>query len=335
MRFPVIQGPFGGGYSSTRLLAAVSNGGGLGSYGAHVLTPAEIREMGAEAHQLAPGKPFGINLWVDLSDGPVSREEFEARLPRFAPIYEELGIPLPEYPGPAGYTFEEQVEAVLEARPAVFSFVFGISSAEILAECGRRGILTVGAATTLDEALALEEAGVDALVATGFEAGGHRPSFLRAAEDSLHGTLALTRQVVEAVRVPVIAAGGIADGAGVAAVLRLGAAAAQVGTAFLACEESGASQLQREVLFSKDARYTRLTRQVSGRLARFLDTRLLQRLEGMGLPPLRYPVQGNLTAPIKRAAARVEDGVLYAGQGAPLIRHRRAGELLEALAREL
>ena len=154
--------------------------------------------------------------------------------------------------------FEDQARVLLDANVPVFSFIFGIPPREILEECRAKGIVTIGTATTPDEAAALEEAGVDAIAASGFEAGGHRGSFLRPAEDSLTGTLSLVPQVVDAVDVPVIAAGGIADARGVIAALALGAEAVQMGTAFLACEESGASPLHREALLRKRCRTHRV-----------------------------------------------------------------------------
>ena len=169
------------------------------------------------------------------------------------PYFDELRVPMPARPARFGPHYQEQVEALLELRPPVFSFVFGVPAPDVLERCRRAGIATLGAATTPAEAKLLEDAGVDMIVASGFEAGGHRISFLREPEECLTGTMALIPQVADAVKVPVIAAGGIADGRGIAAALKLGAAAVQVGTAFLACEESNASPLHRAKLFSADA----------------------------------------------------------------------------------
>src|SRR5207253_8858692 len=169
--------------------------------------------------------------------------------------------------------FEDQARVLLDANVPVFSFIFGIPPKEILDECRVKGIVTIGTATTPDEAAALEEAGVDAIVASGFEARGHRGSFLRPAEDSLTGTLSLVPQIRDIVDVPVIAAGGIGDARGVIAALALGAEAVQIGTAFLACDESGASRLHREALRGPDAGHTGLTRGFTGRLARGIRNR--------------------------------------------------------------
>ncbi|MBC8011733.1 MAG: nitronate monooxygenase, partial [Burkholderiales bacterium] len=189
---PIIQGPFGGGLSSVKLAAAVSEAGGLGSFGAHNLAPGEIARV-IEELRAATTRPFNINLWVSRQDDDASRvsaAQHEAALRRFAPIYARLGI-APPAPAPSeadAFTFEQQAEVVLSHRPAVFSFVFGIPDSSILRECRRQGILTLGAATTPDEAVALEAAGVDMIVATGSDAGGHRPSVLQPAERSLVGT---------------------------------------------------------------------------------------------------------------------------------------------------
>ncbi len=227
--------------------------------------------------------------------------------------------------------FDEQVDAVLETRPAVFSFVYGVPAPWILDRCRALGVATIGAATTPDEAIALDAAGVDMIVATGLEAGGHRVSFLRPAEDSLTGGLSLLPQVVDAVRAPVIAAGGIADARGIVAMLALGAQAVQIGTAFLACEESNAAPIHRERLFGNDARHTGLTRAFSGRLARGLVNPLMRRLQGQEHRLAPYPVQNWLTGAMRAAAiaqGRADLMSLWAGQSAPLLRHRRAAELM-------
>ena len=182
---PIIQGPFGGGLSTARLAATVSNAGGLGSYGAYTFSPSQIEVVAQEIRQLT-SRPFALNLWVidhDPGGLTLSREQFERVCRIFEPYFKELGVPTPEMPERYHHPFTEQVEAVLEARPAVFSFVFGVPPSIILAECRKRGIITIGAATSVAEALCLASAGVDMVVATGFEAGGHRPAFLAPAEE--------------------------------------------------------------------------------------------------------------------------------------------------------
>lgn len=337
LRSPIVQGPFGGGLSTVRLAAAVSNAGGLGSFGAHHLAPDQITRVAAELHA-STARPFNLNLWVSRHDPEaeqMSDAQHRAGLTQFAAIYERLGIAPPLVAPPDGFTFEQQAEAVIAARPAVFSFVFGIPSAAILAECRRQNIITLGAATTVAEAVALEAAGVDMLVASGSDAGGHRPSFLQRSEDSLVGTLSLVPQVTKAVQIPVIAAGGIVDARGVLAALSLGAHAVQIGTAFLACEESGCAPVHREALFSPAAVNTRLTRHFTGRLARFMVNPLLRELEEGGHAPLPFPHQAWFNGAVKAWAVEHGDAdhlPLYAGQAAALLRHRSVADLMRELA---
>jgi nitronate monooxygenase len=337
---PIVQGPFGGGMSTALLAATVSNHGGLGSYGAHNLAPDAIGRVAAEI-RAQTSRPFAMNLWV--SDHDPGGEEldaaaFERAWRVFAPYYRELGVEKPEPPTQFHPPFSQQLEALLEARPPVFSFVFGIPSAAALAVCRERGIVTIGAATSVAEAQALESAGVDMIVATGSEAGGHRPSFLGRAEDLLCGTLPLVQIVAARVRVPVIAAGGIVDARGVRAALELGAQAAQIGTAFLACTESAAADLHRTALFSERAQHTLLTRSFTGRLARGIRNRWTEEVgpRGAELPP--FPITGWFVSqlrPAALAAGRDDLVSLWSGQGAPNLRYRSAAQLMQSIVSEL
>jgi nitronate monooxygenase len=334
---PIVQGPFGGGLSSVKLAAAVSNTGGLGSYGANGLDGQQIKEL-VSALRRATDKPFAINLWVN--DQPVAipdRETFARFQSVFAPYYHELNIEAPAQPVRFAPDYADQIDAVLEARPPVLSFVFGCPGSRVLEACRERGIVTVGTATTPDEARALEDAGIDTIVATGMEAGGHRPSFLKSAEASLTGTLALIPQIVDAVKVPVIAAGGIADGRGIAAVLTLGAAAAQIGTAFLACDESAAPATHRDALFTYKATDTALTRAFSGRLVRAIRNRLFDELDAQASELAPFPIQNWLSGSLRAAAieqGRPEFLSLQAGQAGTRLRYRSTAFLMIALMRE-
>ena len=336
IRYPIIQGPFGGGLSTIHLTAVVSNAGGMGSFGAHHLSPPEIKETVATIKALT-ARPFAMNLWIPLPEEAELRldpSEFAANASRLKHYYDGLGLPEPEFRETFNQRFEDQIEAVLEARPPVLSFVFGIPSRDILRALRQRAIKTIGAATTVDEACALEEAGVDLIVASGSDAGGHRPSFLKSAEESLTGTLALVPQVVDAVNTPIIAAGGIGDGRGVIAALVLGAEAAQLGTVFLATHESGASEAHKAELVSESARSTALTRVFSGRMARGIRNRFIEEMEPheAELPP--YPIQNWFTQSIRRAAAqagRPEYLPLWAGQSAALTERQPAAEAFATL----
>jgi len=339
VQYPILLGPFGGNLSTIKLTATVSNMGGVGGYGAYTLTPDEIFNVNAELRQ-ATDKPYNINLWVSDTDAPsgaIPGKDWQEAKDLFRPYFDELGIPLPDKPPSFSSRFDDQVEVILHTRPPVFSFMFGIPSPDILDQCRKLGIVTVGAATTLDEAIALEAGGVDCIIASGFEAGGHRPSFLASSESSLTGTFVLLQQIREKVKTPVIAAGGIATGRGIAAALALGADAVQIGTAFLACEESNALEIHRQMLFSDASRYTALTRAFTGRLGRGLKSRISEEMKGKEEGFLPFPLQSQYMTSLRKAAIDQQkwDLILFwGGQIAPLLRHRKAADLMQALLEE-
>jgi nitronate monooxygenase len=339
IQYPILQGPFGGNLSSVELVSTVSNAGGLGGYGAYTLSPQEIVEVDQRI-KAATNKPYNINLWVsdtDAVDGIVSDEQFKQAQALFKPYFDELGIELPGKPAPFKSRFENQVEVILHQRPPVFSFMFGIPSADILEQCRRLGIVTIGAATTPDEAIALESAGVDLIIASGFEAGGHRPSFLTSAESSTTGTFVLLQLIKEKVKTPVIAAGGIANGKGVAAALALGADAAQIGTAFLATDESNATAMHKQMLFSDAAKYTTLSRAFTGRLGRGITSRIAKDLVHKEKGFLPFPLQTQFMSHLRKEAIEQEkwDMILFwGGQIAPILKHKKAGELMKSILEE-
>lgn len=330
---PIVLGPFGG-MSSIELATLVSTGGGLGSFGLFGYTPERITETIAQL-RAATDRPFAVNLWVPLPGDVQPGLDLSAALAAVAPLYAELGIPLPAGgPSSFGLDFDAQLEAVLDARPPVVSFVFGMPHAAAVAEAHARGIRVIGTATTVAEAIAVEQAGADAVVATGFEAGGHRVSFLRPAADSLVGTFALVPQVADAVSIPVIAAGGIADRRGVAAAFALGASGVQVGTAFLRTRQSAASAAHRAAIDELGADDTVLTRAVTGRLARGIRNRLIETIENGGhIAP--FPAQSWVVGPVRAEANRLGLGdlqSLWAGQAAPLARANDAADVMTELA---
>ncbi len=333
--YPIIQGPLGG-LSSQRLTAAVSNYGGLGSFGAHGLAPGAIKDVIAEVRSLTD-KPFAMNLWVSMEDDGArfsDQAAFNRSLRTLTPMIQSLGGPMPTYTPYSPVTFEDQARVLIDEKVPVFSFVFGVPPQELLAECRARGIVTIGTATTPDEAVELENANVDLIVASGFDAGGHRGSFLHPAEESLTGTFSLVPQVVDRVSVPVIAAGGIADARGIVAALALGAEGVQLGTAFLACEESGASAPHRAALLGGKADRTALTRGFTGRLGRGIRNQLLDGLSSPGVDILPYPLQRLLVRNVSGAAEKAgqpEFIPMWAGQSANLLRHARASDLLDSL----
>jgi nitronate monooxygenase len=287
-------------------------------------------------------RPININLWVSDRDKQLetfNSDDYDKLSELFKPYFNELGIPMPERPIDLGPKFEDQIEAIFETRPEVFSFVYGIPSQFILEKCKFLGIKTIGTSTTAEEAIALENAGVDAVVATGFEAGGHRVSFLNSAENSLTGTFSLIPQVADSVKIPVIAAGGIADARGIKAALALGADAVQMGTAFLATSQSNASQDHKDKLFTQDARYTTLTKIFTGRLWRGICNRLTDDLKESEYLLAPYPLQGKFMSCLKAYPATADTNpdfkAYWAGQSASLLKFRDAKTLIERLVLEM
>jgi len=336
--YPILQGPMGGGFSTAALLASVSNAGGLGSFGAYTLSPEEILEAN-KAIKLVTNKPYNINLWVNDVDKTLVNypsEKLERIKQIFKPYFDELEIPLPNLSADIPSKFENQVEVLFQIKPAVFSFIFGIPSKEILNESRKLGIKTIGAATTLDEALALEEAKVDAIVAAGFEAGGHRPSFLRPAQDSFTGLFALLQQLKAKTKTPIIAAGGIADAKGIVAALTLGADAVQLGTAFLATDESGATPLHKEMLFSNASNHTTVSKSLTGRMGRMVSNKISDAIP-FETEVLPFPLQTKLIAPLKVAAlakGRTDLISFWSGQNTSSLKHHNADALMQELITE-
>lgn len=339
LQYPIIQGPLGG-LSSQRLTAAVSNYGGLGSFGAHGLNPDAIRKVIREINSRT-SKPFAMNLWFSMEDEGALTSTEEAFHRSLSPLTKHIESVLGAKPSYRSYEpirFEDQVQVLLDEGISVFSFIYGIPSKQILDEFRRQGVALIGTATTVDEAIALEQAGVDVIAASGFEAGGHRGSFLQPSEDSLTGTMALVPQVVDAVAVPVVAAGGIGDARGIIAAFALGAEGVQMGTTFLACEESGASTHHRNALLSGQAKQTALTRGFTGRLARGIRNRLLDELNRKDTEILPYPLQRSLVRHLSipaEKAGRTDLLPLWAGQSANLSRCTDVHTLLDSLVTEV
>jgi len=326
----------GGGPTTPELVAAVSNAGGLGSLGAAYLTPDQITEAIRRIRALTD-KPFNVNLFAGgyeterhVDPGPM--------LALLAKIHEAFGLPAPALPVLPPDLFAEQFEAVLDARPAVFSFTFGIPRGDAMARLRARGIASLGTATTVEEARMLAEAGVDGIVAQGAEAGAHRGTFAGPFEAAMVPTLGLVRGILGVVSVPVIASGGIMDGRAVAAAMGLGASAAQLGTAFLTCPESGAPEAHKRTILAARKDTTVITRAFSGRPARGLANTFIARLEGKEDMILPYPLQNALTRAMRTAAAKREDSgflSLWAGRGVTRARVMPAGELVRRLVDEM
>ena len=333
VRLPIVQAPMAGGPDTPALAAAVANAGGLGSLGCGYLTAAQIAALAAATREKTNGS-FALNLFV--RDDPSDDATAEARvLPVLQPFRRELGLPETLAPAPASDSVATQIAAVLNVRPRVFSFTFGLPTAAQLAAFRERGIVTVGTATTVAEGDALDALGVDVICAQGAEAGGHRGTFLGSFAEALVGTMALVPQLVRRVRVPVLAAGGIMDGAGIRAALALGAAGVQLGTAFLDCPEAGTAAAHRQALRSPASQRTVVTTAFSGRPARAIANRMTDAFAT--LPTAPFPQQQQLTRELRAAASklgRVDLMQLWAGQAAPLMRNLPAAELVATLARE-
>ena len=332
---PIIQAPLAGGGDTPALVAAVCNAGGLGFIGAAYLSPAQIGEA-ARAVRTATSRPFGVNLFAPLPR-PAEAADIAAAVARVAPYYAELGLPELEMPTSGGFSFDAQLAAVLDSGASIFSFTFGLSPATALAAARARGMTLMGTATMVAEAVTLQKAGVDAIVAQGAEAGGHRGTFTGSFESGQVGTMALVPQTADAVSVPVIASGGIADGRGIAAALALGAAAVQMGTAFLTCDEAGIPEAYKAAILRAAEHETRITRAFSGRPARGIVNRFMDEMEGRADHILPFPLQNALTRPLRTQAGsqgRAEFLSLWAGQALRLARRQSAAALVARLAAE-
>lgn len=336
IQYPIIQAPMAGA-TTVELVAAVCEAGALGGFG-HAYTEPDVIQEDARAVRVRTRRPFAINLFAapTPSEPPVEqqREAIEAVRGHF----EQLGLPVPEHiPPPYAPDRTRQIEAVCDIRPGVLTIHLGDMTPDTLLRIRGVGVRVGGSATSVREARHLEAIGVDFIVAQGGEAGGHRGTFLHVPEHVMTGTLALVRQVVQAVRLPVVAAGGIMDGAAIAAVLALGAQAAQVGTAFLLCPESAASEVHRKAIARMDGDETTITRVFSGKPARGVRNRFIERAERDGWPLLPFPVQQKLTAPLR--AASVREGspdhiAAWSGQAGSLGRRLPAKELVRTLVEE-
>ncbi len=336
--YPLIQAPMVG-VSTPQLAAAVSNAGALGSIGLGASSAAQSGELIAATRALT-GRPFNVNLFCHRpAVADAARET--AWLEHLRPFFAEFGATPPAslreiYA--SNVTDPATLAVLLDLRPAVVSFHFGVPPVAWVAALRGAGIVLLACATTPQEAAQLERAGVDAVVAQGAEAGGHRGVFDDTDGDAQLGTLPLIRLIARQCRLPVIAAGGIMDGQGIAAALQLGASAAQLGTAFVLCPESSANAAYRSALASTRADDTRITAAISGRAARGLVNRMFLDVQASGAPALPdYPIAYDAAKALHAAASargNHDFAVQWAGQGAPLARALPAAELVATLVSE-
>ncbi|WP_085808724.1 nitronate monooxygenase family protein [Sphingomonas sp. TZW2008] len=334
---PIVQAPMAG-VSTPQLAAAVSEAGGLGSIGVGATDADGARSM-IDAVRARTCRAFNVNLFVHATPRPDAMRE-RRWIDALRPTFERYGATPPAALRTIYTSFADDdamLAMLLETAPPVISFHFGVPPKEKIAALKGAGSLLLASATNLDEARQIEAAGIDLIVAQGWEAGGHRGVFDPAARDDRLGTVALTRLLVTHTTLPVIAAGGIMDGAGIRAALSLGAAAAQLGTAFVACPESSADTGYRAALFGEAAHHTTMTSAISGRPARCLTNRFTRWGEATGLPAPDYPIAydaGKALNAAARAAGEPGFGAHWAGQGARLARSLPAAQLVEALWRE-
>jgi nitronate monooxygenase len=334
---PIIQAPMAGGPSSQELVAACSAAGALGSFGFAYTQPEEMKKQAAWV-RAKTGRPFGINLFASLQPDPIDAGLQRGALDAVAGYYKELGLPPPAPVNlPYAPDLAAQLDAIAEIRPRVFTVHLNDLNLERSKSFQALDILVGGSATCVAEAKRLESLGFDFVIAQGGEAGGHRGSYLRDPYESLTGTLALVRLVVRAVKLPVVAAGGIMDGAGIAAALALGAQLAQLGTAFIPCPESGAPQIHKDLLLKQTEDNTRLTEKFSGKPARGLTNRFIAEMAAKNAPQLAFPAQNSVTGKLRQSSAKVGNPdfvAMWAGQAAPLARALPAAELIAKLRNE-
>ena len=334
IELPIIQAPMAGSQGSA-LAVAVSNAGALGSLPCVLLSlEAMLGEL--TAIKANTGKPFNVNFFCHVPPTPSVEREAAWRA-ALAPYYREYAIDADSIPtGPARMPFNsDSADLLSEFKPAVVSFHFGLPSAELLARVRAWGSKILSSATNVEEARWLEAHGVDAIIAQGFEAGGHRGIFLSEDLTSQVGTFALLPQLVRAVRLPVIAAGGIADARGVAAAMSLGAAGVQVGTAYLLCPEATTSAVHRAALKSEAARHTALTNLFTGRPARGIVNRIMKELGPISAAAPAFPLATAAIAPLRVKAESRGSGdfsPLWAGQNTSGCKEIPAADLTRELA---
>jgi nitronate monooxygenase len=326
---PLIVAPMAGGPSSVDLVAESSLAGALGSAGAAYLKPAEIEKFD-EKVRAKTAKPFAINLFVPASLPPVSHAQLQAAINATSKYRHEMGLAEPVLSPPYEEDFAAQFAKVMDIKPAVLSFVFGLLDPSYVDDAKKRGIFLIGTATSYEEAQALEASGVDAITLQGVEAGGHRGIFDATAKDPQVKAFDLLQQCIGKIKAPLIAAGGIMNRQQCLSALSLGAQAVQMGTAFLACKEAGTSVPYREALLSTN-RETKTTRVFSGRLARGIRNRFMTEMEALGPGAiLPFPAQNKFTRDLRSASVKRHSPdflSLWAGTG--------AGDLWQGSCRDL
>jgi nitronate monooxygenase len=335
LEVPVIQAPMAGGINNPKLASVIANAGGVGSFGFAYSTPQKISEDLVATRALTKG-PINANFFIfsaiDLPAQPIQTQALEAL--RNLPIDGDYSVTIPQ--APFYPNVEEQLNPVWEHCPEILTFHFGIPPLRVIEKAHSLGISVGITATSVDEAMAIEKAGADFVVAQGIEAGGHRGIFDPSATDEKLTAIELTEKFVKCCSVPIVCAGAIMDGADIANALKAGAVAAQLGTAFLCCEESGASPAHKEYLLKKHDRSSVFTKVFSGRPARGIQNEFIRLMDGQSILP--FPMQNTMTASLRQLATKANNGEyqsLWAGQDYARTRNLSAKELMLALKQEL
>ncbi len=331
--YPIIQAPMAGGVTTPELVAAVSANGGLGSFGAGYLKPEQIRHAIHEIRKYT-NQPFAINLFIPepITTMESSVEKMTEYLSSL-PIHSSQSAPSTIHPN-----FKEQVEVVIEEKVPVLSFTFGLLEEEIIQRLKQEAIVTIGTATTVQEAILLEQSGVDMVVAQGSEAGGHRGTFAGDHQHSLISNMVLLPTIADKLSIPLIAAGGIMDARGMLASFVLGASAVQMGTAFIPTKESGAHPLFKETLLNSTETDTIVTKNVTGKPVRAIKNELVQSLEEYAGTVPDYPIQHMLTQGIRQSATLQDNPAwmsMWSGQGTRLCKELDVETLMKELIKDM
>lgn len=336
IKFPIIQAPMAGGVTTPELVAEVSNAGGLGSLGAGYMSPTEIRSAIKKIRELTD-KPFAVNLFIPEYTQTTSNQ-MQRACRDIQQSCMELDVEIKSVAEPYAPSFSEQIKVLIEEKIPVFSYAFGLLDLGWISQFKKNHTFLMGTATNVKEAYELQRSGIDALVAQGSEAGGHRGTFLGKAEDSLIGLFSLLPQLVDKLKIPIIAAGGIMDGRGIIAATDLGAEGVQMGTAFLTCSEAGIPEGYKNTLLNQCQDNTVLTRAFSGKLARGIRNKFIERMDEKKTNILNYPIQNALTTTMRKKAKEeqnIDFMSMWSGQSAPLCRKLRASELIKTLIIEV
>ncbi|OXS56754.1 nitronate monooxygenase [Bacillus sp. V-88] len=335
-KYPIIQAGMAGGVTTPELVASVSNSGGLGTIGAGYMSVTDLNESIKQVKKQT-NLPFGVNVFIP-EEAEYTEDQINQMQELLKPFMKELNLFNDDPFTLKQIDFERQIETILEERVPVCSFTFGIPPKEIMKELKKEGIQVIGTATTVEEALINQECGMDLIVAQGSEAGGHRGTFLGTYDESMIGTFSLLPQVVDAVEVPVIAAGGVMDGRGVVAALALGAKGVQMGTAFLTNKESGAKEIHKKAILQAEETNTTLTTAFSGKPARGITNSFIHIMKEYENQILPYPVQNALTKELRMEAGNQHNPEfmsLWSGQSPRLSKDVNVHELMDSLVMEV